>query len=208
MTCWARICGTSVLCSSLLGAAAAQSIFTCTDSQGKQITSDRRIAECLDREQKELNASGTVKRRLGPNLTAQEVSAQEAIDKKAGEQRVRLSEERRRNRALLTRYQNQDAHDVERASALTQLDAVTQTANRRMFELTEQRKALDGELEFYRSDPSRAPTYLKRRITEFQDNLAAQQRFITNQELDKKRVNDRFDEELARLKPLWAGVAN
>jgi hypothetical protein len=206
--CWARVWGVAVLCSSLLGAASAQGIFTCTDSRGKKITSDRPIPECLDREQKELNASGTVKRSLGPNLTAQEVSALEARDKKQAEDRARANEERRRNRALLTRYQNQAAHDAERASALTQVDAVIQTANKRMAELAVQRKALDSELEFYKADPSKAPAYLQRRVTEFQDNLVAQQRFIANQQLEKKRVNDRFDEELARLKPLWAGAVN
>nr|WP_315244410.1 DUF4124 domain-containing protein [uncultured Albidiferax sp.] len=185
----------------------AQGIFTCTDSRGKKITSDRPISECLDREQKELNPSGTVKRSVGPNLTAQEVSALEARDKKEAEDRARVNEERRRSRALLTRYQNQAAHDTERASALTQVDAVIQTANKRMAELAVQRKALDSELEFYKTDPSKAPAYLKRRVTEFQDNLVAQQRFIANQQLEKKRVNDRFDEELARLKPLWAGAS-
>jgi hypothetical protein len=204
--CWARILGASVLCSSMLGMASAQSIFICTDSRGKKITSDRPIPECLDREQKELNASGTVKRNVGPTLTAQEASAQEARDKKEAEDRARANEERRRTRALLTRYQNQAAHDLERASALTQVDAVIQTANKRMAELAEQRKTLDSEMEFYKNDLSKAPAYLKRRMNEFQENLLAQQRFIANQQLEKKRVNDRFDEELERLKPLWAGV--
>ena len=208
MTCWAKVLGVAVLCSSLLGEASAQGIFTCTDSRGKKITSDRPIPECLDREQKELNPSGTVKRSLGPNPTAQEVRAQEARDKKEAEDRARANEERRRNRALLTRYQNQAAHDTERASALTQVDAVIQTANKRMAELAVQRKALDSELEFYKNDPSKAPAYLKRRVAEFQDNLVAQQRFIANQQLEKKRINDRFDEELARLKPLWAAASN
>ncbi len=206
MNFWARVWGVGVLCSGLLGTAYAQGIFTCTDSRGKKITSDRPIPECLDREQKELNASGTVKRSLGPNLTAQEVSAQEAQNKKEAEERARSNDERRRSRALLTRYQNQAAHDAERASALTQVDAVIQTANKRMAELAQQRKTLDSEMEFFKADPGKAPAYLKRRVTEFEENLLAQQRFIANQQLEKKRVNDRFDEELARLKPLWAGT--
>jgi hypothetical protein len=34
-----------------------------------------------------------------------------------------------------------------------------------------------------------------------------QNRFIGDQEDEKKRVNARFDEERGRLKPLWAGNA-
>ncbi len=203
---WARWWGVAAVCGGLLGAASAQGIFTCTDSRGKKITSDRPIPECLDREQKELNASGTVKRSMGPVLTAQEVNEQELRDKKAAEERTRINDERRRNRAMLLRYKDQAAHDAERASALTQVDAVIQTANKRMEELAQQRKALDSELEFYKNDPSKAPAHLRRRVNEFEENLVAQQRFIANQQLEKKRVNDRFDEELARLKPLWAGT--
>lgn len=208
MICRARDWGISVLCSGLLSAACAQGIFTCTDSRGKKITADRLIPECIDREQKELNPSGTVKRSLGPTLTAQEVNVQEARDKKLAEDRARAVDERRRNRAMLTRYHNQAAHDFERASALMQVDAVIQAANKRMAELAQQRKALDSELEFYKDDPSKAPAYLQRLVTEFQDNQVAQQRFIANQQLEKKRINDRFDQELARLKPLWAEAPN
>ncbi|SDP89855.1 hypothetical protein SAMN05216303_10934 [Rhodoferax sp. OV413] len=204
---WARWWGVAAVCGGLLGAASAQGIFTCTDSRGKKITSDRPIPECLDREQKELNASGTVKRSMGPILTAQEANEQEIRDKKAAEERARINDERRRNRAMLLRYKDQAAHDAERASALTQVDAVIQTANKRMEELAQQRKTLDSELEFYKSDPSKIPAHLRRRVNEFEENLVAQQRFIANQQLEKKRVNDRFDEELARLKPLWAGTA-
>ncbi len=162
----------------------------------------------MDREQKELNASGTVKRSVGPVLTVQEENALEARAKKEAEDRARVNEERRRNRALLTRYQNQAAHDAERANALTQVDAVILAANKRLAELAKQRKDLDAELEFYKNDPSKVPPYLRRRVAEFEENLVAQQRFIANQQLEKKRVNDRFDEELARLKPLWAGAAS
>ena len=34
--------------------------------------------------------------------------------------------------------------------------------------------------------------------------MAAQNRFIGEQEDEKRRLNARFDEELARLKQLWA----
>jgi hypothetical protein len=203
---WAiRLCGIGVLSACLLGNLSAQSIFTCVDSRGKKLTSDRPIPECMDREQKELNASGTVKRNVGPSLTAQEESQLEERHKKEFEERARVTEERRRNRVLLARYQNQAAHDAERASALTQVDDVIQTTNKRLQDLAKQRKDLDAELEFYKKDPSKAPAPLRRRVTDAENERQGQERFIANQELEKKRINTRFDEELARLKVLWAG---
>lgn len=184
----------------------AQGIFTCVDGRGKRITSDRKIPECMDREQKELNSSGTVIRRVGPVLTSQEEAAQAELERKDLEYKARANEERRRNRALLARYKDQAAHDASRGEALMQVDAVIRVANTRLTELAQQRKSLDSEMEFYAKDPSKAPAALRRRITENDESVLAQQRFIANQQQEKQRVNDRFDEELARLKPLWSGA--
>ena len=83
-----------------------QGIYTCTDSKGRKLTADRPIPDCVDREQKVLNPSGTVKARMGPTLTARERADQEAAQKVEQEERARLNEERRRDRALLIRYPN------------------------------------------------------------------------------------------------------
>ena len=61
--------------------AATQGIYTCVDAKGRNLTSDRPIPECSDREQKMLNPSGTVKGKIGPTLTAQERSELEAKER-------------------------------------------------------------------------------------------------------------------------------
>ena len=45
-------------------------IYSCVDAQGRKLTSDRQIAACVDREQRVLNPSGTVRARLAPTPTA------------------------------------------------------------------------------------------------------------------------------------------
>jgi len=57
---------------------------------------------------------------------------------------------------------------------------------------------------FYKKDPSKAPPPLKRRLEENESSVAIQKRFVADQEMEKKRVNQRFDEELVKLKQLWA----
>lgn len=203
---WHRYCAFGLLFSGLVAGAAAQSIFSCTDARGNKLTSDRPIAECLDREQKELNPSGSVRRSVAPSLTAVERDRIEAQQRKEAEDKARANEERRRNRALLMRYQDQAAHDRERADALKQVDEVIVAANKRLAELDKQNDAIKAELEFYKNDATKAPAKLRRQITEHDDSVRAQQRFIADQAVEKKRVNDRFDEELARLKPLWNGA--
>ena len=131
-----------------LGAAQAQQggIYTCIDGKGHRITADRLIPECTDREQKLLGPTGSVRGIVPPSLTATEREAKAEQDRKAGLEAQRKAEEKRAERALLTRYPSQAVHDAERAKALGLAQA-------------------SGE--------------------------------------EQKRVNARFDDELARLKPLW-----
>lgn len=188
---------------SLSGAVFAQTIYTCVDGSGRKITSDRPIAECNDRVQKKINPSGTVKGVLEPSLTADERAAREEKERRAAELREREVEEKRRDRALLQRYPNRALHDKERSEALGQIDEVIQAAAKRASELSEQRKAIIVDMQFYKAEPTRAPPSLKRRLEENESNQATQKRFIAEQEIEKKRINQRFDEELAKLRQLW-----
>jgi hypothetical protein len=192
------------LAACLCSIAQAQGIYSCVDGAGRKITADRPIAECIDRPQRQINPSGTVKRVVGPSLTAQERDVQEQKDKAAAEVRAREAEEKRRDRALLLRYPSRAVHDKERAEALDQIDAVIKAASKRTSELAGQRKAIDADLEFYKSDPAKAPSSLKRRLEENDSSAAVQKRFIADQDAEKKRVNMRFDEELVKLNQLWA----
>ena len=186
------------------GSAMAQSIYTCTDAKGRKITSDRPVADCVDRTQQELTPQGTVKRVMGPTLTAQERAALEEKDKAAMELRLQAQEEKRRDRAILARFPNQASHDMQRSQALAQIDEVVKAAAKRSVELGDQRVGINADFEFYKKDTSKAPATLKRRLEENNDGVAGQQRFFADQEAEKRRVNQRFDQELAKLKMLWA----
>jgi hypothetical protein len=185
----------------------AQAIFTCVDAKGRRLTADRPIKECLDREQKELNPSGTVRRRIGPTLTAAERAAEEEKARAAVEERNRALDEKKRERALLTRYPDRASHDKERAAALELIEGVARTADARTAELQAQRKKLETEVDFYRRNPAKYPDALKRQLEENEQGLAAQRRFTAGQEEEKKRLHARFDEELGQLRKLWAAQA-
>lgn len=126
--------------------AQAQAIYTCVDAQGRRLTSDRPILACIDREQKQLNPSGTVRRRIAPAPTAAEQAQLDAQAMEAARERSRLADEKRRDRALLARFPHRDSHERERRAALSVVEARE----------------------------------------------------------EKQRINARFDQELARLEPLWA----
>ena len=162
------------------------SIYTCTDSQGRKLTSDRPIGACVDREQRELGPSGTTVRRvLGPTLTEHERAALEVQRRQAQEERSRVQEERRRDRVLLARYPDAAAHSVERMAALALVDEVSTAAAQRITDLRQQRKALDQEMEFYGNNPAKAPVKLRRQLAENDEGVLEQQRFLVNQEQEQ-----------------------
>jgi hypothetical protein len=178
-------------------------VYTCVDAKGRKLTADRPIAECTDREQKVLNPSGTLKTKLGPTLTAQEKAALEQKERHEVEERNRLADEKRRERALLTRYPSKAVHDQERSEALAQIGVVIRAARTRLDELTKQRAGIDEEMEFYKKDPAKAPAYIRRQLEENVQSQTVQRRFIAEQEAEIRRVNLRFDDELIRLRQLW-----
>jgi hypothetical protein len=194
------------LCTTVWSGAQAQGVYTCVDSKGRRLTSDRPIVECLDREQHKLDNSGVVRQVVPPSYTADERARLEAKRRVEEEQRSRIQEEKRRERALMIRYPNQGVHDKERADALGQIDEVIGAVNKREHALLAQRKEINVELDFYEGDANKAPNWLKRKIEDNEKQMLVQKRFLDEQTQEKQRINARFDEELAKLKQLWVAA--
>lgn len=182
-----------------------QGIYTCVDARGKRLTSDRPHMECLDREQRELNSSGTVRRIVPPSMTAVERAAQDERDRRAADERQRQGEDRRLQRALLARYPNPEVHEAEREKALRMQQDALDATQRRVTELREQRRKLEAESASYKS-PGEWPARLRREFDDNDQQAESQQRQVAAQEDELKRLTRRFDEELARLKLMWAQV--
>lgn len=193
-----------VLLGVVASAASAQNIYTCIDANGRKLTADRPIMECLDREQSIMSSSGVVIKKLPPSLTGPERAAQEAKDKAAAAERERIAAEKQRDRALLTRYANKAAHDQVRADAIAPMNLTIQTIQYRLAELEKQHTSLQAEMEFYKKDPTKAPPKVRNQLEENAKNQADQRQLIATQEKEINRVNARFDEELARLNQLWS----
>ena len=186
--------------------AQAQGVYTCVDSKGRRLTSDRPIVECLDREQQKLGNSGVVRQVVPPSYTADERASLDAKRRAEEQQRSRIQEEKRRERALMIRYPSQSVHDKERAEALAQVDEVIGAVHKRELALVTQRKDINTELEFYQGDVNKAPSWLKRKLEDNEKQMGVQKRFLEEQVQEKQRINARFDEELAKLRQLWVAA--
>ncbi len=183
--------------------ARASTIYTCTDAQGRRITSDRPIVECMDREQRELSGSGMVRRIVRPPLTAAEQAAADEKARREAESQQRAREDRLRQRALLARYPNPALLESERASALGALEKRIAVSQTRLAELGVERRRLEGELAGFKQAPGKAPAGLSQSIAQVDAQRAEQDRFIADQVVEKVRLGVRFDEMRRQLEPYW-----
>jgi len=179
-------------------------IYTCIDASGKKLTSDRPIAECSNRDQRVLNSDGSVKKVLGPTLTADERTEAEARERDAAAEQARRLEAIRRDRNLLARFPNEAAHRKARVAALDDMNKAVRTSEARLAALAAERKPLTDEAEFYVG--KRLPAKLKTALDANDASVDAQRSLVQNQRQEVVRIDALYDAELERLKKLWAGA--
>ena len=182
---------------------ASVDIYVCTDDQGRRITADRPIRECMDRPQRILNPDGSLRGIKNPPMTAQERAAKEAQERQAAEEAAAKAEAVRRDRNLLARYRNEDMHRSARESALDPVRLTMDLTETRLAQLRRERRALEEEARAPKNKDHAATLKLQ---LEANDAAAAAQRENTaNQRTELDRINRIYDIELERLKRLWAG---
>ena len=202
-----RLLGVALLSAGAAANAApvAGQVFTCVAANGRTLTSDRLIAECMDREQRVLARDGTLLRIVPPTLTADERAEKDARERRLAAEKEAQAEAVKRDRNLMQRFPNAEAHQKAREQALADLRTSMQLSVLRQRELANERKPLLDEAEFYKGKD--LPGKLRAQLAANDGALAAQLDAQNNQKLELERVTKLFDTELARLKRLWAGAA-
>ena len=178
-------------------------IYVCTDDQGRRITADRSIRECIDRPQRVLNSDGSLRAVKPPSPTPEERAAREARERKQAEEAAARAEAVRRDRFLMSRYRNEDAHREARESALDPVRLTMDLTESRLSQLKRERRTLEEEA---RAPKNREQAAALKQQLDANDAAAAAQRENTqSQRVELDRINRLYDIELERLKRLWAG---
>ena len=198
-----RACALALSLGSGLAMAEVAPIYACTDANGKRLTSDRPIAECIGREQRLLNADGSTREVRSAPLTADEQAEQAAIERSLARRAAADAEAVRRDRNLRARYPNEAAHQRARAVALDDLKRTQQLSQLRLDNLAVERKPLQEEAEFYTG--RQMPAALKQQLDVNDAAAEAQRVLMVNQQAESARINATFDAELVRLRAMWAG---
>jgi len=179
-------------------------IYTCIDAQGRRLTADRPIPECSAREQKILNADGSLRAIHPPSLTAEERAERDQRERRLAEERSAMADAIRRDRNLIKRFPDEASHQRAREAALDTVRRAIRASEFRLRELANERKPLLSEAEFYQDRP--LPPKLKQQLDANDASGEAQRSSSANQEAELGRVTKLYDLELERLRRLWAGA--
>lgn len=179
-------------------------IYSCIDASGRKLTSDRPIAECSSREQRVLNADGSLRKIVPPVPTADERAEAEAAERRAAVERAAQQDAVRRDRNLKQRYPNEAAHQRAREAALDDVRKALRNSEERLQLLAAERKPLLDDSEFYAG--RQMPAKLRQALDANDAAVDAQRTLVQNQQEEIKRINALYDVELERLKRLWAGA--
>ena len=184
--------------------AATAPIYSCIDASGKKLTSDRPIAECANRDQKILNADGSLRKVVPPTPTADESAEAELAARRAAAERSTQQDAVRRDRNLMLRFPTEAAHRKAREAALDDVRKAVRTSEERLKLLAIERKPLLDEAEFYPG--GQLPAKLRQALDANDATVEAQRTLVQNQQAEVVRINTLFDIELDRLKRLWGGA--
>jgi hypothetical protein len=179
-------------------------IYSCVDAQGHRLSSDRPIPECVSQDQRLLNRDGTLKAVVPPAQSPEEKARVDAAKRQAEQIRLAREAEARRDRALLSRYPDQETHDEARARAQEPVNHQIDVARKRLAELDTETQALARERETLGHKP--LPPALRARVAANEGAIDAQRSILRDQLAESDRLNMQFDAELARLRALWAGA--
>ncbi|MDQ2735183.1 MAG: hypothetical protein M3Y55_09395 [Pseudomonadota bacterium] len=165
------------------------------------VRSDRPIVGCVG-DQNKLNPDGSKKGVVPRQQTEEERAADEAKTRAEEGARAERQANARRDRNLLIRFPDKARHDQARKEALDSANAAVHLSNARIAELERARKPLMEEAEFYKGKP--LPSKTKSALDANDAALAAQKALIQNQQGEVDRIDKLYDEQLEKLRKLWA----
>ncbi|MGE0314663.1 MAG: DUF4124 domain-containing protein [Lautropia sp.] len=200
-------------------------IYSCTDANGRIITSDRPIPDCAKRELRVLNADGSVREIISAPLTKEQQKqrardeqrrVEEAWAKKVQQKQRARDEQRRveeawakkvqqaRDRNLLQTFEDERAIESLRRRTIADIDHEIKLATLRILSLDKEMKIAQQEVERFRQERagSRIPFVYQQRITDAANAILAEDALIKDRREERERANARFDADSKRLSEL------
>ena len=184
--------------------ATSATIYTCSDAEGRVISSDRPIPACERRSMRELNADGSLRRLIAPPMT-KEQEREHALQEKQREEEVlarRIQQSRDRN--LLLTFEDERALESMRQRGLADIDRDILLATRRILSLDKELKTAQAAAASWKAENPRKqlPLPAQHQIMDAANSILIEDSVVSERQAERDRINSRFDADGARLRQL------
>lgn len=184
------------------GLAYAQ-IYSCKDSAGRTLTSDREIPECAARDMREIGKNGVFRRVIPAPLTAEQRHQKQIDDERQKQMAEAMLEMRRRDQAILARFRNESDIELAHKRATNDLQEKMRQSDRAL--LIASMQLSNTEAEMARRDNKKAmPAYLEQRAAEAKTGIAVENIHMRQYQAELSQLDSSFDETLKRFRELTA----
>ena len=190
----------ALLALALAAAPASATLYVCTDAKGKTITADRPPPECANLPVRELRPDGSVRRVIEPPLTEEQRKSRADQARREYQEQETKRSQARRDIALMETYASEQEIEAARQTALAGRQMMIDRSKQRLASFATERARLENEAEFYAN--RKLPDKLERAIEANKSLVQAEQRLISEMQVDMARINKRFDAELQRFREL------
>jgi hypothetical protein len=179
-------------------------IYSCSDADGRVISSDRPIPACARRPMRELNADGSLRRIIAPPLTKEQEREQAALDKQRRDDAWTRKVQQSRDRNLLLTFEDERSLESMRRRGLADIDHELRLATQRILSLDKELKIAQEAAATWKTENPRKqlPFPYQQRITDAANAILAEDALIADRHAERERVNSRFDADARRLREL------
>ena len=135
---------------------AAGASYKCVDEKGITRIGDTPPPECEHVPMYEMSATGSVRRKIDPTPTPDQLKTRLEEQEKAKEAEHAAAEQKRKDMALLASYSNETEFDVARDRNVEPIQGRLRNAQERLKEVEKRIKGMEDEMEFYKSGKAKS----------------------------------------------------
>lgn len=135
---------------------AAGASYKCVDEKGITRIGDTPPPECEHVPMYEMGPTGSVRRKIDPTPTPEQLKTRLEEQEKAREAEHAAAEQRRKDTALLASYSNETEFDVARDRNVEPIQGRLRNAEERLKEVEKGIKGMEDEMEFYKSGKAKS----------------------------------------------------
>jgi hypothetical protein len=167
--------------------------FKWVDDKGIVHYGDKIPPEYANKPNSELGSSGVTRKKNEGQLTPEQMQTREAEQKKQDNEKKRALEATRRNKALLTTYNNEQEIDRAREKSLLQAEDTIRGIQQKIIDTQQRQVLLQKEAGSYKG--KKTPPDLLRAIDEADTDLRTNQQLVVAKRKELDAIRAKFDEE-------------